>query len=105
MSNVPTLESAALPAALSTVSEEDRLRLENFLVRREACRERVSRMTMEFLQTAQVKTLTDSIESLTQAASGLTAMIFANAKMDPEQYHFNVANGTFVPRQVPGTEQ
>ena len=98
MADVPILDAVTDKTTFPAVPELDRLRLQNLFLQQQVCREQLNVLTLQFLQTPQLKALQERIDEMTQQINALAAKLFADAKVDAQQYQFNLEDGTFVAR-------
>jgi hypothetical protein len=85
-------------AGAAQVPELERLSLQNLFLQQQVWREQLNVLTLQFLQTANPKTLQDRIEVVTHQINALADKIFADANLDPAEYQLDVLAGTFIAR-------
>ena len=80
------------------VAEIDRLRIHNLVLRQQICREQLNVLMLQFLQTTAPKAAQAGLDAVTQQVTASVERLFADAKLDPQRYQFNVDAGVFVER-------
>jgi len=84
--------------SLPEVSELARLKLHNFILQQQLCREQLNGLVLQFLQTPKPKEFQDKLENLTRQVNEMAADLYSSTGVDPQQYQFDVEKGVFVAR-------
>jgi hypothetical protein len=85
---------------LAPIAELDRLRLRNLVLEHQLCLRQLEVLTLQFLQTAEPRTIQSRIEELTTQINASTEAIFSEHGLDQRCYQLDIDRGVFTDRQI-----
>lgn len=100
MTAVADQKELAEGAGLPSISEVQRLRLQNFFLQQQACQCQLNVLTLQFLQTRAPRALQERIDELASQLNALVDDVFAEYGFDSRLYQLDIERGLFRERKT-----